>query len=69
MLLESHLKLLLDRETKFVGSKCLNWAIKFVSAGTKLSITMQKLKPFVDRIMYQSIVPILFVTEKDISLF
>jgi hypothetical protein len=69
MLLESHLKLLLDRQTKFVGSKCLNFAIKYVSAATKIKQTMDKLKPFMDRIMYQSVVPIMLVTERDVSLF
>jgi hypothetical protein len=52
MILESHLKLLLNRQTKFVGSKCLNFAIKFISAATKIEITMSKLKPFIESIMF-----------------
>ena len=34
-LLESHLPILLSRKEKFVGSKALNYAIKFVSISTK----------------------------------
>lgn len=52
IILESHLKLLLNRETKFVGSKSLIFAIKYISAATKIDITMKKLKPFVERIMF-----------------
>ena len=68
-LLETHLKILFSRKTNFVGSKALNFAIKFVSYSTKMANTMEVLKPFVENILYETIIPILFVTEKDISSF
>jgi hypothetical protein len=68
-LLESHLQLLLSRKENFVGSKCLNQALKFISASTKQSNTMEKLKPFVENILYDTIIPIMFITQKDVSTF
>jgi hypothetical protein len=47
-LLESHLKIVLRRKTNYVGSKALNYAIKFCSQSTKLETTMQMLLPFVE---------------------
>ena len=52
LLLESHLKILFDRHSKFVGSKCLNFVIKYISAATKIKRTMTRLKPFVENILY-----------------
>jgi hypothetical protein len=52
-----------------VGSKCLNQALKFISASTKQSNTMEKLKPYVENILYDTIIPIMFVSQKDINMF
>lgn len=69
-LLESHLTQLLRRKTNFIGSKSLNYAIKYVSQATKMAATMTKLKPFVEKILYEVIIaPIMMITHKDISLF
>lgn len=68
-LLESHLQTLFAKKTGFVGSKALNFAIKFISNSTKLQNTMEKLKPYVETILYDTIVPILYVTERDITKF
>ena len=68
-LLESHLQLLFAKKTGFVGSKALNFAIKFISSSTKLQNTMEKLKPFVETILYDTVIPILYVTERDITKF
>jgi len=68
-LLESHLQLVLSRKDKFVGSKCLNQALKFISASTKQSNTMEKLKPYVENILYDTIIPIMFITQKDMTTF
>jgi hypothetical protein len=51
-LLESHLTLLLRRSTNFIGSKSLNYAIKYVGQATKMPVTMTKLKPFVEKLLY-----------------
>ena len=68
-LLESHLALVFKRKTHFVGSKTLNFAIKYVSAATKIQITMDKLKPFVENLLYETIIPIMLVTQKDVTLY
>lgn len=70
LLLESHLSILLKRKTNFVGSKTLNFALKYVSQSTKLPLTMEKLKPFVDRILYDTLVsPIMLTSHKDIITY
>lgn len=68
-LLESHLTLMFARKTKFVGSKCLNFNIKFVSACVKIPQTMDKLRPFIENIMYETAIPIMMATHRDVSLF
>jgi hypothetical protein len=68
-LLESHLQLVFKRKTHFVGSKTLNFAIKFVSACTKLPKTMEKLTPFVENLLYETIIPIMLITHKDATLY
>ena len=57
------------RKTGFVGSKTLNFNIKYVSTSIKIERTMAKLKPFMDSILYETIVPIMLVTHKDVTLF
>lgn len=68
-LLESHLQLMFSRKTQFVGSKCLNFNIKFVSSSIKIPKTMAKLKPFIENIMYETAIPIMMATERDLTLF
>jgi len=61
--------LIFARKTGFVGSKCLNFVIKYVSSATKIERTMTKLKPFMDNILYETVIPIMLPTMKDITLF
>ena len=68
-LLESHLKHLLSRKTNFVGSKCLTFSMKFISAATKTPATMAKLKPFIENILYEVVIPIIMPTQRDVTLF
>ena len=68
-LLESHLQLVLRRRTHFIGSKALNFAIKFVSQSTKLPVTMKILQPFIETLLFETLVPIMLITHKDVTLF
>ena len=68
-LLESHLQLVFRRKTHFVGSKALNFAVKYVSASTKLENTMKMIKPFVENLLYEIIIPLMKPTHKDVTLF
>ena len=61
-LLETHLTLMFARKTSFVGSKCLNFNIKFVSASVKIPMTMAILKPFIESILYETAIPIMMAT-------
>lgn len=47
----------------------MNFSIKFMSASTKIETTMEKLKPYVENILYDSVVPIMFITEHDVETF
>ena len=69
MLLESHLQLIFRKKTNFVGSKTLNFVIKFVTCSCKIERTMNKLKPFIDNILYETAIPIMLISHRDMSLF
>ena len=69
MLLESHLQLMFKKKSNFVGSKTLNFVIKFITASCKIERTMNKLKPFMDNILYETVIPIMLVSHRDMTLF
>jgi len=68
-LCESHLQLMFKRKTHFVGSKTLNFAIKLVSAATKVPLTMSKMLPFMGTILYETAIPLMLVSKRDMALF
>lgn len=68
-LLESHLQLVFKRKQNFVGSKALNFALKYVSSSTKQEKTMDVLRPFVENLLYETVIPIMLISHKDVSLF
>ena len=68
-MLESHLQILFSTKNHFVGSQSLNLAIKFVASSTRISNTMEKLKPYVEKILTDTIIQIMLLTEKDMATF
>ena len=56
------MKLLFERKSKFVGAKCLNYVIKFISASTTVEKAMFELKPYVDTILQELVLPIMLIT-------
>jgi hypothetical protein len=68
-LLESHLQLVFKRKQNFVGSKALNFALKYVSAATKMEKTMDLLRPFVENLLFETVIPIMLISHKDVTLF
>ena len=68
-LLDVHLKLMFARKQNFVGSKCLNFNIKFISAAVKIPKTVEILKPFIENIMYETVIPIMMCSQQDQQLF
>ena len=65
MLCESHLQLMFKRKTHFVGSKTLNFVIKLVSSATKIKLTMDKMLPFMNNILYETAVPLMLISNRD----
>jgi len=55
-----------SRKTQFVGSKCLNFNIKFVSTCIKIPQTMATLKPYIENILYETAIPIMLATQRDV---
>jgi hypothetical protein len=51
-LLESHLKTILDHKKNHVHPGTMSYAIRYVSLATTIPHTMNKLKPFVDTLLY-----------------
>lgn len=68
-LLDTHLGLLFKRKSEFVGTKTVSWAIKYVTYAMKVPITMEKLKPYIENILYEIVIPIMLITHKDSVLF
>ena len=68
-LCESHLQIIFKRKTHFVGSKALNFVIKLVSSAIKIPLTMEKMKPFIDNILYETAIPLMIISNRDIQLF
>lgn len=66
-LLESQLQILFSKKESFVGSKALNFSFEYVSAATRIAATMEVLKPYVDNLLYDTLVPMLFATEHDVA--
>ena len=69
MLLESHLKLVFKKKTNFVGSRTLNFNLKLIKQSIKIAGLKEKLIPFVDTILYEIVIPLLIMSNKDIQQF
>lgn len=47
----------------------MNFVIKFATFGCKVDKTMAKMKPFIENILYETVIPLMLVTHKDVTLF
>lgn len=68
-LCESHLQIMFKKKTHFVGSKTLSFVIKMISSASKIDVTMAKMLPFMDTILYETIIPLMLSTNRDIKMF
>jgi len=68
-ILNTALEIIFSRKSQFVGSKLLAYSLKFVQSSTKIKQTMLVVKPFIESILYEHIVPIMMVGETDLALF
>ena len=64
-ILEVHLNLMFARKQSFIGSKCLNFNIKTVTCCIKIPRTLEVVKPYIENIMYETVIPIMMVSQKD----
>lgn len=69
VMLDSHLRIFMERTHAFIGNKCLNFCMKYVSSATKTETTMTVLKPFIPKILYETLIPIMKQSHADVSLF
>ena len=63
------MQIMFKRKTHFVGSKTLNFVIKLVSSATKIKLTMDKMTPFIDNILYETAIPLMLISDRDQQLF
>jgi len=61
-LLESHLQILFSHATDFIGTKTLIHSIRYISESIKIKNTMNKLKPYISKLLCDTIIPLLLVT-------
>ena len=54
------------RKTHFVGSKALNFVIKLVTSAVKIPSTMAKMLPFMENILYETVIPLMIISNRDI---
>lgn len=57
------------KKTNFVGSKTLNFVIKLVTTASKVKLTMDKMLPFIDNILYETVIPLMLTSNRDQELF
>ena len=53
------------RKTHLIGSRTLNFVVKLVSAATKIPLTMNKMQPFIENILYETAIPLMLVSNRD----
>lgn len=68
-LLESMMKILFSQPQNFVGAKCLIFTIKYIEASARMDQTLEKIKPYIDQIIYDIILPMMYITKQDNELF
>jgi uncharacterized membrane protein len=59
--MESHLGLMFKKKTHFVGSKALQYSIRFISLAVRLQPLMAIMSPYIDNILFETAVPIIIV--------
>ena len=69
ILLDANLEILYAYTKTFIGTKTLVCALQFISAATHIKTTMALIKPLIERILYDEIIPLMFITEKDMVTF
>jgi len=68
-LCEANLNILLRKKEQFVGTKCLNSALRFVASGIK-NVKMRKLcAPHIQTILFELTLPLMLISEQEFNLW
>jgi hypothetical protein len=59
----------MQRKTRFVGTKAVSYALKFITHLSRTEKTFQCLKPFINEELFETVLQIMFVSHKDANLF
>lgn len=69
-LLAAHLEIFTSNSLQnFVGTKCLNYSIKFISTALQAKYTTRKVQPHIEGILKKNILAILKLTDSEIQTF
>jgi hypothetical protein len=68
-ILSSHLQIILDRRTKFVGTKTFCAALKTVQVGIKSTKTRKHLQAHINTILFDISLPLMLITEQEFNLW
>jgi hypothetical protein len=66
---KSHLQILMNKETQFVGTRTLALSIKFLTQSMSQKDTRTMIKPHIEKILFEISLPLFMTTQKDILAF
>ena len=64
-----HLKLLMLRQSQFVGTRTLALSIKFLTMSMRFKHTRELIKPHIENILFNISLPLFLTSEKDLITF
>lgn len=66
---KSHLRQFLSAKTHFIGDVALKSSVQLLSACTKMEQMMDELKPYAEQVLFEHLVPMTLVTQKEVTAF
>ena len=68
-LLQSHLRIIMDKRAKFVGTKTLCAALKTVQVGIKYAKTRKFLQEHINTILFELSLPLMLISEQEYNIW
>jgi hypothetical protein len=69
MLVDSHLTLVFQRKSHFVGTQALIYSLRFLTKAVTVPLAMNIMQPYLENMLFETAVPIILVTTHDLYLF
>lgn len=69
MIFEQHFNLVYRAKDLYVAPKTLNNALKFISNAVYIDNAFDKIKPFLQKILYEAAAPIMKISQEDMFIF